>query len=370
VNYHAFRTLPGTSALSVRFVAILALVVISGASAVAQDGARRVNFKMFGHVEYVVRPDTGQWGQYFSLGEQDLFVTARITDKLSFLGETVVKFSVMSQTSFLPSIERAQLKYDYYRNHSVLIGKMHTPVNYWNDVYHHGRLFFPSIDRPTSFSYFVPLHTLGLRLQGQNLGPLGLGYDVVVGNGMSSTDFFKVSPHMSFMVAAHIKPFNGAQFTLSYYRDRITDNQVGVHVGHSHSGSGYKGDIGFQLISLSAVYFSEKFEVLNEAGLNINTTDSTGTVHNYSNYTYVGYRLKDKFVPYVLSDLMMIDRQEMHSPRTQLWQAGVGLRYEMSHLFNIKLEMRRATGIGYAAEPANHPEIKRYQLKLQFSYGF
>ncbi len=346
------------------------LIGLWGVDASAQDGSKRVNFKMFGHIEYVVRPDTGKWGQFFSLGEQDLFVTARITEKLSFLGETVVKFSVMSATSFLPSIERAQLKYDYYRNHSVLIGKMHTPLNYWNDVYHHGRLFFPSVDRPASFSYFVPLHTLGLRLQGQNLGPLGLGYDLVVGNGMSSTDFFKVSPHMSVMVAAHIKPFDGAQFTVSYYRDRVTDSQVGVHVGHAHSGNGYKGDIDFQLISLSAAYFGEHLEVLNEAGLNINTTDSTGTVQNYSNYTYVGYRLKDKFVPYVLSDLMMIDRQDMHSPQTQLWQAGAGLRFEMSHLFNVKLEIRRGTGLGYAAEPADHPEIKRYQLKLQFSYGF
>ncbi len=325
---------------------------------------------MFGHIEYVVRPDTGEWSQYFSLGEQDLFMTARITDKLSFLGETVVKFSVMSATSFLPSIERAQLKYDYYRNHSVLIGKMHTPVNYWNDVYHHGRLFFPSIDRPTSFSYFVPLHTLGVRLSGQNLGPLGLGYDIVVGNGMSSTDFMKVSPNMSFLAAAHIKPFDGAQVTLSYYRDRITDSQVGVHVGHSHSGSGYKGTVHFQLISLSAAYFGERFEVLNEAGININTTDSTGTVQNYSNYTYVGYRVKEKFIPYLMSDLMVIDRQEMHSPRTQLWQAGLGLRYELSHLFNVKLELRRSAGLGYAVEATGYPEIKRYQLKLQFSYGF
>lgn len=254
------------SSTATRLFSISVFLILSyGQSAVGQDGSKRINFRMFGHVEYVVRPDTGQWGQYFSLGEQNLFVTARITEKLSFLGETVVKFSVMSATSFLPSIERAQLKYDYYRNHSVLIGKMHTPLNYWNDVYHHGRLFFPTIDRPTSFSYFVPLHTLGLRLQGQNLGSLGLGYDLVVGNGMSSTDFFKVSPHVSFMAAVHLKPFEGTRFTLSYYRDLISDNQIGVHVGHSHGGNGFTGDIGFQLISFSAAYFSERLEVLNEA---------------------------------------------------------------------------------------------------------
>jgi len=351
-------------------VFIVAHVLARPFDAFAQEGSKRINLRMFGHTEYVVRPDTGQWSQYFSLGEQDFFVTARITDRLSFLGETVVRFSVMSATSFLPSIERAQLKYDYYKNHSVVLGKMHTPLNYWNDVYHHGRLFFPSIDRPTSFSYFIPLHTLGIRLQGQNLGPLGLGYDLVVGNGMSSTDFMKLSPHMSFMAAAHIKPFYGGQFTISYYRDRISEGVSGVHVGHSHSGSGYKGIVDFQLLSLSTVYFGERLEILNEAGLNINTTDSTGTVENFSNYTYVGYRFKDKFVPYVVSDLMLVDRQEMHSPRTQIWHVGAGMRYEMSHLFNIKLELRRSTGLNYAVEPSSYPEAKRYQIKLQFSYGF
>lgn len=47
---------------------------------------------------------------------------------------------------------------------------MHTPVNEWNDAYHHGRLFFPTIDRPYSFGEFVPVHEVGLRLSGENLG--------------------------------------------------------------------------------------------------------------------------------------------------------------------------------------------------------
>ena len=85
-------------------------------------------------------------------------------------------------------MERARLKYEYREWLSVIVGKMHTPVNYWNDVYHHGRLWFPVIDRPRSFGTSVPIHTLGLRLQGQNIGKLRFGYDLVIGNGMSSND--------------------------------------------------------------------------------------------------------------------------------------------------------------------------------------
>jgi hypothetical protein len=37
----------------------------------------------------------------FSFGEQDLFITSEITDRLSFLGESVFKFTLSSPTSFV-----------------------------------------------------------------------------------------------------------------------------------------------------------------------------------------------------------------------------------------------------------------------------
>jgi len=95
----------------------------------------------------------------FGLGEQDLFITSEITERLSFLGETVFKYSLDSPTDFNISIERVILKYNYAGNHSVLLGKHHTPINYWNDTYHHGRVFFPTVERPLLFSEgFIPLH--------------------------------------------------------------------------------------------------------------------------------------------------------------------------------------------------------------------
>lgn len=114
-----------------------------------------------------------------------------------------------------------QLKFDYFKNHSLVVGKMHTPVNYWNDVYHHGRFFFPTVDRPIAFSYLVPVHTLGLRLQGQNLGKIKFGYDLVAGNGISSTDFADSGVNTSAMAGVHIKPIDNFRFGISYYYDFI-----------------------------------------------------------------------------------------------------------------------------------------------------
>src|SRR4030081_2200813 len=67
----------------------------------------------------------------FGFGEQDLFITSRVTDRLSFLGETVFKFSPGSPTLFDVSVERIVLKYNYFGNHNILVGKHHTPINYW-----------------------------------------------------------------------------------------------------------------------------------------------------------------------------------------------------------------------------------------------
>src|SRR5918993_5682162 len=109
----------------------------------------------------------------FNLGEQDLFITSELNDRFSFLGESVFRFSGASPTTFDVSIERVVLKYNFSGNHNLLLGKHHTPINYWNDTYHHGRVFFPTIGRPLLFAANIfPWHTTGISLQGQNLGTL------------------------------------------------------------------------------------------------------------------------------------------------------------------------------------------------------
>ena len=121
----------------------------------------------------------------FGFGEQDLFITSEFSDRLSFLGESVFKYTPSSPTEFSVSIERVVIKYNYQGNNNIIIGKIHTPLNYWNDTYHHGRVFFPTIDRPLLFAAdIIPLHTTGISFQGHDFGKIKFGYDVVIGNGL------------------------------------------------------------------------------------------------------------------------------------------------------------------------------------------
>lgn len=309
---------------------------------------------------------------YFELGEHDLFVNSFFNDRISFLGEFVIRYTKGSPTTFSASIERARLKFDYYKNHSVIAGKIHTPVNYWNDVYHHGRVFFPSIDRPNAFNYLVPLHNLGVQLQGQNLGKWNFGYDLVVGNGISASDIFDDNLSPATTIAIHVKPKENLRIGMSYFYDFLSDASVtGVHSGHSTAPSHlhapkYKGNLHFNLFSQSIAYFGEKHEMLNEFAYNRTHTDTLGTAHNFSNYTYYGYRIKDQHIPFAVVDYTRIAENDLYTYHFHIMSLWLGYRYELTECLNIKLQM----GYSFVFYTDTKESFRTIQSKVQLAYGF
>ena len=99
----------------------------------------------FGHVDFETAINQDTVTTDLRLGDE-LFLNGKFNDQLSFLGEITLNYS--GHGNYKLNIERIRLKYNYYKNHSFLIGKFHTPVNYWNDVYFHSRLFFPDNRSP------------------------------------------------------------------------------------------------------------------------------------------------------------------------------------------------------------------------------
>ena len=336
----------------------------------AQD-LRKVNLNIYGAVDFTVNRTNSKTNTFFTLGEQDFFVTSKISDRVSFLGESVIRFDAKTGTTFSASIERAQLKYDYSAtgNHSILVGKMHSPVNYWNDVYHHGRIFFPTIDRPIAFSHFVPLHTMGLRLQGQNLGRANFGYDLMVGNGISSTDVLATGTSLAYSASLHIKPVEGMRLQAGYYYEHLDKNISGVHSGHSQNASSYKGELDFNLLTFSLAYFRSGFELLNETVLNTSRTDSLGFAHNLSSYLYVGKRLSDHSVPYLAVDFMDVSDEELHVAHLDKLFVGIGYRHEFNPQLYLKLQLMRLADIHLHGGQVAAPERDNYSFKVQLAYA-
>ena len=336
----------------------------------------RTQFNGFGHIDFSADLSNEHKKQAsFLVGEHDFFVSSTITDKISFLGEYVIRFNGNSATSFLPSIERSFLKFNYKNNHNIIVGKIHTPVNYWNDVYHHGRVFFPVIERPVAFSHIVPLHTTGIQFQGQNLGDKNFGYDIVLGNGISTRDGAGGSWAPALSTAFHFKPVSGMRIGASYYYSNVYNNVSGTHVGHTsaaqsdYTGPLYKGDVAFHLLSGSFAYFGDKLEVLNELNWNLTKTDTLGLAKNLSNYLYLGYKLNEKTVPYIHIDYMKIAANDLYTYPYKVAQLAAGLRYEFTPYVNMKLECDYQTAERYTLQgpEAKHGHIK---FKIQMAYGF
>ena len=332
-------------------------ILFFGMLAQAQDTQIR------GFVDFGSKYDAQKEQVNFTLGEQDLFITSDISDRVSFLGETVFKFSNLSPTKFDISIERIILKYNIKGNHNILFGKHHTPVNYWNDSYHHGRVLFPTIFRPMMFDMgVIPLHTTGLRFQGQNLGKLRLGYDALIGNGVASNDFGDLNQMKSLMLGAHITPIDGFRIGLSYYSDYIPKGAL-LH----HSSNVSKQNVKQTMYSGSVSYFGNKFELLAESSVAINQNDSTGATVSPTAYVYAGFRTKYKLVPYMRVDLLDFSSEEVLFPNKQYQGALLGLRYEINYLAVLKLEYNYTESMSMS----DHSSMTHTNaINFQFAIGF
>jgi len=343
------------------------------ATFVAVAQSPQTQFKGFGHQEFTFNTFDSANG-YFTIGEHDFFVTSKLSKNISFLGEYVIRYNAGSGTRFLPSIERSFIKFNYYKNHSIIAGKIHTPLNYWNDVYHHGRVFFPTIDRPYAFSHLIPLHKLGIQFQGQNLGRYNFGYDIALGNGIASTDVKDDALPEAITAAFHFKPVDGMRVGASHFYDFLQSNIYGTHSGHTISpiNTGlpiYKGPLTYNLTCFSFAYFGKKLEVLNEFALNATRTDSLGRAVNKSNYLYTGLRIKEKHVPYMLFDVINVAENDLHTYHMRTYKLAAGYRDEFSHLINLKFQVERQWDHSHPGSTAHRHE-NIWNFKLQLAYGF
>ena len=291
----------------------------------------------------------------FGFGEQDLFITSELSDRLSFLGETVFKYAPSSPTDLSVSVKRVIIKYNLVGNHNIILGKIHTPLNYWNDTYHHGRVFFPTIERPLLFgAEIIPLHSTGISFQGHNLGNLKFGYDVVIANGLGSQEISDNDKRKSFTAAVHIKPVENMRIGLSYYNDVIAK---GANV-HDRV---INWKVTQNLFSGSVAYFGKKFELLTEGTLGINKTDTTGSKNTIASYIYTGYKINEKLIPYVRLDNINYQEGEIYYHKDNTTAFVAGIRYQINYLAVIKLEYQH-----------QHLQTEGNidKLTMQFAIGF
>jgi hypothetical protein len=293
------------------------------------SGLHAQNTKIRGFIDIGARYDQDKVS--FDFGEYDLFVTSELNENFSFLGETIFRYN-RELKAFEVGIERAIINYNYKGNHSILIGKQHTPIVYWNETYHHGRVFFPTVARPLLFEAdIIPLHTTGIAFQGLNLGRMRFGYNVLIGNGLGAEDITDNDKYKSVTAAIHIKPADRLQIGATFYYDIISEGaQIHHHIVDEKTRQ--------QIYTGSLSYFGSTFEMLAEASLMNNNTDSEGINTSFASYLYSGYRIRDKWVPYVRLDYLEYQDADPYLDNSDTVSFITGLRYEVNYLIVVKLE--------------------------------
>lgn len=293
----------------------------------------------------------------FQAGEFDLFMTSKLSDHLSFLGEVVL--GPDTTNTFGLDIERYSLTYKANSYFSASAGRFHTSVGYYNTAYHHGTWFSTAEGRPIMYLFedsggVLPVHMVGLSFTGAvpNTDKLGLHWVAEVGNGNSS-DFGQVQnfnsdrDYKATNIAGFIRPqaVSGLQIGGSWYHDDL--NPAGIPQIRQNIESAY------------VVYLTSEWESLTEAVLLSNHV--AGIAHSFrSPMTYTQFARKfGIYKPYFRYQYV---RDHVNDPINLLkgtyYGPSVGVRIDFSAFaafkaqFNHFYESSQAAGNGFDTQVA------------------
>jgi len=299
----------------------------------------------------------------FMVGQFDLFITSRINDHTSFLGETVFEWDPATNTWSL-DLERAIVRYSFSDLANISAGKFHTPFGYWNNAYHHGSLIQPTIQRPNIVRFedeggFLPIHQVGAQLDGSGISDLHIGYNLLLSNGQSqgnSGGGYVYNSSMAVSWAVSMEPVDGFKVIASGHDNYIPAGST------TYQGVLLPEDSHYKMNNLSVAYFlgSLPFEICVEYYNIANSMATSGTTNLGGFFGYVGFT-KFKIIPYVVYNNIRFQSAEKFFVKNDLDGFTGGLRYSVSAKAVLKLEFTRETTqlVG-----------KQDLLRVQFAIGF
>lgn len=309
-----------------------------------------VTFHGFGDINYQVSNFKTK-DNAFVLGEMDLFLQSRLSDKLEFVTEVTV--SADDSNTYGIEAERLFLSWHQSEEFNVTLGRFHSDVGYYNTAFHHGTWFQAATGRPTFLNFedeggLITSHTVGLSAKGElPSGKWNFGYTVEIGNGRSFNppgsgrnfvaNTFDDNLYKSVNAAVHIKPdwLPGWQFGAGLYHDTI--NPQGVTIAYPN-GVGRTDEF---MPHAFAVYKNGDWQFLSEAELWHHQTRGDGSHTSQAAFGQLERRY-GKFTPYARFTY------QNASANDPLWQfvglAGlkygpsVGVRYDFSELVALKVQ--------------------------------
>lgn len=226
-------------------------------------GSPRMQIQGFADINYRASTQRGTTNS-FSLGQLDLFMTSKLSERFSVLGELII--AANQQNQFSIEVHRLLLKYQPNDYFSLSAGRYHTAIGYYNTAYHHGSWFQTAADRPLIFAFessggILPLHNVGFSVTGRiPHAPFGLRYIAEVGNGRASRT------RLDAPVQSVIDENNGKAFNLGLFArpSSIRGLQTGFSVYRDQLTPEGSPKIGQSILAGYVVYQNPRYEFLNE----------------------------------------------------------------------------------------------------------
>jgi len=342
------------------------------------SGGLALDWNVFSHLEARLGDLHASNGKpdYAALGETAFFLSGSLSNQ----------FSILYEGSYLPKRyrddtvknERWHMRYDINGQNYVLVGKIHTPLNHWNDTYHHGRLLYPSIARPLALDHYIPLHDAVVQLGGHSVRGTGLFYDVTVGSGHKYENSLFRQGILSHTASAGFQFDQGSIVRLGWHRNKAHKVGHGSNPssmsmplsGHSGSGAehmsgnampGMHGGLDtLNVLSASIFLRSGNWNSLTEWSRSHGSND---TENNRSVYQYVGFDLNDWLVPYVMVDWIKSDRGYQFRKGIETLM-GVGVKLRLADTTDLKFEVARHR------DDIDVEKLTGVELRAQLSFSF
>src|SRR5258705_7052687 len=227
-------------------------------------GTPHLQIQGFADVNYRASDEKGTTNAFF-LGQLDLFITSRLSEKFSVLTELILDAG--QDNAFTFEVHRLLLKYSMNDYFNLSAGRYHTAIGYYNTAFHHGSFFQTTVNRPFLFAFesrggILPLHNVGLSIAGRiPSAPFGLRYVAEIVNGRAARSPL-VRP-----VQTAVDENNGKAFNLAIFAR--PNQEPGLHTGfsvyHDRLTPLAAPTIGQTIMAAHVVYQSPRTELLNEA---------------------------------------------------------------------------------------------------------
>ncbi len=314
----------------------------------AETVAPRLRLRGYGDVGWNVNDRKGDTNS-FALGQLNLFLTSQLTDKVSFLAETIIEAD-KGTNEFGIEPERLMLVYNASDWLNLSFGRYHTGIGYYNTAYHHSALMQTTLGRPFLFAFedqggILPVHNVGVSASGTISSKYGFHYIAEIGNGRSVRKDGSLVQNVT-------DENNGKAFNLAFFMrpSWLGGSQFGFSAYHDHLTSPGATKTKENIFSAHFVYQNTRFEFLNEAVLMRHSPDNSNLTVNIPGFYSQISRQWGNYRPYFRYEYVKVPSRDplfadvglLHGPR-------IGLRYDLNEFSAFKLEYNRSMRQGLNA---------------------